>query len=209
MAEDYKGNEPIILDISGRINMESEDEDQAPASGIYLNPEQDDRKIHKKGAMIDEKFPDITHFEVIRDIDDRSAFDKLYELTDRLSDIAEEDVEDDFEVYDELISYNGSSLILHIRIEDHALYEVFLTIENYQNDEPGGFSMNSGKRDYEDGILDKFVSYKKKEEANNARTLPLSFLDSYFKAYDIDDWINTVLRETSNESPIWPIHVEH
>ena len=133
MAEDFNGGEPIILDISGRINMESEDTDQAPASGIYLNPGK------------------------------------------------------------------------------HALYEIYLTIENENdlNGDPDGFSMDSGKRSYEEGILDKFASYKKKEEVNNCRTLPLSFLDSYFKAYDTDDWINTVLRETRDHAPIWPIHAEH
>lgn len=211
MAEDFNGREPIILDISGRINMESEDTDQAPASGIYLNPGKDDRNFHKKDAMIDEKFPDITHFEVIRDIEDRSAFDKLYELAGKLTKIAEEDVDDDFEVYDELISDKESSLIIHIRMEDHALYEIYLTIENENdlNGDPDGFSMDSGKRSYEEGILDKFASYKKKEEVNNCRTLPLSFLDSYFKAYDTDDWINTVLRETRDQAPIWPIHAEH
>jgi len=220
-------NAPILLDISGRISMESEEMNQIPASGIYLNSEDDDRKTHIKDAIIDDSFPEITHFEVVRDIESREAFDKFLELRKRIEIIAKGDIECDFEIYDELISHNNESLILHVVVENQEISEIYGTIENrtfikdlFSNssdviDELIGeiddmdMEFDSGNRKFTDDFIKRFNSYVEGEDKSNIRVLPLSFLDSYFKAYDYSDWENTALKETVDSIPYWPIHVEH
>ncbi len=220
-------NTPIILDISGRISLESEEMEQIPASGIYLNSDDDERKTHVKDAIIDDAFPEVVHFEVVRDIEDREAFDKFLELRDRIKAIAADDIEYDFEVYDELFSTKEESLILHIVVENQEISEIYGTIE-YKGvmddlfvdtsdlvDEILGEidevenEFDSGDRDFTEEEIQKFERYIEDEDKSNIRVLPLSILDSYFKSYEVSDWENTALRETLNLQPYWPIHVEH
>jgi hypothetical protein len=205
MSDEMK--EPIVLDISGRISMESEEMNQIPASGIYINTEDESRKAHVKDAISDELFPEVIHFEVIRDIEDRSAYDSFKEIISRMSYVAKNDVEDDFEVYDELISIDGKSLTLHISVEDSEVYEAYLTIDG--DSSVDGFDINSGSRDFSPEMSEAFLSFVEEADASNVRSVPLSFLNSYFEAYDLSDWENTVLRETNGFFDQWPIHVEH
>lgn len=205
-------NTPIILDISGRISLESEEMEQIPASGIYLNSDDDERKTHVKDAIIDDAFPEVVHFEVVRDIEDREAFDKFLELRDRIKAIAADDIEYDFEIYDELFSTKEESLVLHIVVENQEISEIYGTIEYKEIlgeiDEVES-EFDSGDRDFTKEEIQKFERYIEDEDKSNIRVLPLSILDSYFKTYEVSDWENTALRETLNLQPYWPIHVEH
>ena len=205
-------NTPIILDISGRISLESEEMEQVPASGIYLNSDDDERKTHVKDAIIDDAFPEVVHFEVVRDIEDREAFDKFLELRDRIKAIAADDIEYDFEIYDELFSTKEESLVLHIVVENQEISEIYGTIEYKEIlgeiDEVEN-EFDSGDRDFTKEEIQKFERYIEDEDKSNIRVLPLSILDSYFKSYEVSDWENTALRETLNLQPYWPIHVEH
>ena len=218
--------EPILLDISGRISMESEEMNQIPASGIYINQKDESRESHLKDAIIDSDFPEIVHFEVVRDIENREAFDGLKSMISRLEKASEDDIETDFEIYDELLSNHEFSLVLHVRVEDKRVAEVYLTIDNRKsvidlmNDSDGladvigdpiddEFDFNSGDREVSAELNDKFNKYIENEDCVNARSLPLSILDSYMNAYDSEDWINTALKETIDGDPYWPIHVEH
>lgn len=202
-----KMKEPIVLDISGRISMESEEMNQIPASGIYINTEDESRKSHVKDAITDELFPEVIHFEVIRDIEDRSAYDNFKEIVSRMTYIAENDVDDDFEVYDEIMSIDGKSLTLHISVEDGEVYEAYLTVDG--DSSVDGFDINSGLRDFSDEISEAFRAFVDEADSANVRSVPLSFFASYFEAYDLSDWENTVLRETNGSFDQWPIHVEH
>jgi len=205
-------NTPIILDISGRISLESEEMEQVPASGIYLNSDDDERKTHVKDAIIDDAFPEVVHFEVVRDIENREAFDKFLELRDRIKAIAADDIEYDFEIYDELFSTKEESLVLHIVVENQEISEIYGTIEYKEIlgeiDEVEN-EFDSGDRDFTKEEIQKFERYIEDEDKSNIRVLPLSILDSYFKSYEVSDWENTALRETLNLQPYWPIHVEH
>jgi len=206
-------NTPIILDISGRISLESEEMEQVPASGIYLNSDDDgERKTHVKDAIIDDAFPEVVHFEVVRDIENREAFDKFLELRDRIKAIAADDIEYDFEIYDELFSTKEESLVLHIVVENQEISEIYGTIEYKEIlgeiDEVEN-EFDSGDRDFTKEEIQKFDRYIEDEDKSNIRVLPISILDSYFKSYEVSDWENTALRETLNLQPYWPIHVEH
>jgi hypothetical protein len=163
----------------------------------------------------------------VRDIEDREAFDKFLELRDRIKAIAVDDIEYDFEVYDELFSTKEESLVLHIVVENQEISEIYGTIEykgvmddlfadtsDLVDDILGEIDeveseFDSGDRDFTKEEIQKFEKYIENEDKSNIRVLPLSILDSYFKSFEVSDWENTALRETLNSQPYWPIHVEH
>ena len=105
------------------------------------------------------------------------------------------------------MSIDGKSLTLHISVEDGEVYEAYLTVDG--DSSVDGFDINSGLRDFSDEMSEAFRAFVDEADSANVRSVPLSFFASYFEAYDLSDWENTVLRETNGSFDQWPIHVEH